>query len=218
MPSKKLEIPVFWDFLLLISDTVGNYTLSGAMRLWVSLTPKDNALVTPTNLLINNSKIYIQNFFYLFYKLLIRNRFWFGIESTNDSQMSEWRFPYLWLLIRFDFDSLVNHDSRVNRDSIWIKMNKITSNRKSKLIKIRINCESKWIKNEIKVNQNESESKQNDSPTWIKNKKKKIFIREVNQNLFLWFLMHFGVSKIRESKWIASVRAMLAMIMMLFTW
>ena len=31
--------------------------------------------------------------------------FWFESESTNDSQMSESQFTYLWFLIRFAFDS-----------------------------------------------------------------------------------------------------------------
>ena len=36
--------------------------------------------------------------------------------------MSESWFAYLWFFIRFDFDSQVNHDSRVNRDSQRIEI------------------------------------------------------------------------------------------------
>ena len=70
-------------------------------------------------------------------------RFWFEIESTDDSQMSESRFTFLWFLIRFDFDSQVNHDSRVNRDSRRIK---IKVNQNESLRFVRFESESKWIK------------------------------------------------------------------------
>ena len=103
---------------------------------------------------------------------LIRNSLWFEIESTYDSQMSESRFTYLWFLIRFDFDSQVNHDSRVNHD---LRRMKIKPNKNESLRFVRIESESKWIK--------------------IKNK----MIHLANQNLFVIFdkLRRFKNSRIK---------------------
>ena len=89
---------------------------------------------------------------------LIRNSLWFEIESTYDSQMSESRFTYLWFLIRFDFDSQVNHDSRVNHD---LRRMKIKPNKKSKVgeswfTQLRI---IGWFDFESKANQSESRIK-----------------------------------------------------------
>ena len=73
----------------------------------------------------------------------IWNSFWLAFDLKTNAAMSESRFAYLWFLIRFDFDSQVNHDSRVDRDSWQIKI------------------ESKWINairsllKWIKMNQNQ---------------------------------------------------------------
>ena len=96
-----------------------------------------------------------------------------GIESTNDSAMSESRFAYHWFLIRRWCGWIVIRDeSKSNR----IIMNNIKYNRKSKWIKIRMNCESKWIRIKNKmIRRSESQIK------------KKILIQLANQNFSLIF-------------------------------
>ena len=49
-------------------------------------------------------------------------RFLFEVESIESLEMSISELTYLRFLIRFDFDSQVNHDSRLNRDSRRLKI------------------------------------------------------------------------------------------------
>ena len=49
-------------------------------------------------------------------------RFWFEIESINDSQLTDHDLPTIYFWFDLIFDSQVNHDSRVNRDSRRIKI------------------------------------------------------------------------------------------------
>ena len=65
-------------------------------------------------------------------------------------------------MIRFDFDSQVNHDSRVNRDSQWIK---IKANKNESLRFVRFESESKFIRIKNKMIRS-SESKKRESK-WI---------------------------------------------------
>ena len=49
-------------------------------------------------------------------------RFLFEVESIESLEMSLSELTFLRFLIRFDFDSHVNHDSRLNRDSRRLKI------------------------------------------------------------------------------------------------